>query len=128
MHDLGSLGGNSSAGDINILGQVVGLATVNGENRAFLYTNGTMIDLNTLIDPASGWVLNSANAINDFGQIAGTGTFNGQQRAFLLTPVPEPSSVVMLLVGGGVVSAYRKRRPRIRQNDRLAHSISIRRC
>ena len=55
--------------------------------RAFLSEAGAaMVDLNTLLPPASGWVLLSANAINDAGQIVGEGTFNDEPRAFLLTP------------------------------------------
>jgi hypothetical protein len=61
-----------------------------------------MIDLNSLLDSGSGWVLTSANGINDSGQITGTGIFQGQTHAYLLTPtVPEPSS--FLLAGSGVV-------------------------
>ena len=52
-----------------------------------------MLDLNSLIDPASGWVVTRANAINDRGQITGVGRFNGGfEVAVLLTPVPEPSA------------------------------------
>ncbi len=60
-----------------------------------------MVDLNTLIGPASGWILNSANAINDLGQITGTGTFDGVNRAFLLTPVPEPGSLLLIAMAFG---------------------------
>jgi probable HAF family extracellular repeat protein len=92
MHDLGTLPGfaNSYAEDVNLAGDVVG--TVNpasGPSHAFLYSNGTMLDLNGLIPPSSGWVLAGASGINDRGQIVGTGiTPTGQQHAFLLTPTP----------------------------------------
>jgi len=86
--ELGTLGGSeSSARGINNHGQVVGYArTASGEYRAFLWESSSMVDLNTLLPPASGWVLVSANAINDAGQIAGEGVFGGEARAFLLTP------------------------------------------
>ena len=45
-----------------------------------------MLDLNNLIAPSSGWILNTANGINDAGQIVGNGTINGYTRGFLLTP------------------------------------------
>jgi probable HAF family extracellular repeat protein len=46
-----------------------------------------MINLNTLIDSASGWHLAEAKAINDAGQIVGTGKNKaGQRHACLLTP------------------------------------------
>jgi uncharacterized membrane protein len=59
------------------------------DDRAFLYDGGKMVDLNTLIDPSSGWVLQRAAAINDAGQIVGSGFFNGETylEAFLLTPL-----------------------------------------
>jgi probable HAF family extracellular repeat protein len=87
--DLGTFGGaTSSARDINNHGQIVGYALdASGAPRAFLSEAGAaIVDLNTLLPPASGWVLLSANAINDAGQIVGEGTFNGDPRAFLLTP------------------------------------------
>jgi probable HAF family extracellular repeat protein len=60
-----------------------------------------MIDLNTLIDPASGWTLQYASAINDVGQIVGYGLNpSGQQDAFLLDPVPEPGTMPLLALGG----------------------------
>jgi uncharacterized membrane protein len=52
------------------------------------------IDLNTLIDPASGWTVQSAQAINHRGTIAGYGTNTGLagRRAILLHPV-NPSDI-----------------------------------
>ena len=58
--------------------------------NAFLYSGGVMTDLNTLIDPASGWVLEEARDINEPGQIVGWGMHNGQPRAYLLTKL-EPN-------------------------------------
>jgi len=75
-------GGTSAALGINNSGQVVGFAA----GHAFLYTNGTMYDLNNLIPPNSGWTLSSATGINDLGQIAGYGQINGQTHAFRLDP------------------------------------------
>jgi uncharacterized membrane protein len=70
-------------------GSVVGTATPqSGLPVGALWTpDGTMYDLNRLIDPASGWVLQSALAVNAHGQIVGHGTWNGQSRAFLLRPL-----------------------------------------
>jgi probable HAF family extracellular repeat protein len=50
---------------------------------AFLYSGGVMHDLNSLISPSSGWVLQDAQAINSSGQITGYGMIGGQQHAFL---------------------------------------------
>jgi probable HAF family extracellular repeat protein len=95
MQDIHSIGPQyaSFGGAINNLGQVVGVleysSTPNGLGRAFLYDGSQMVDLNMLIAPNSGWVLNYALAINDAGQILGDGVYNGEnyQEAFLLTPV-----------------------------------------
>jgi hypothetical protein len=58
-----------------------------------------MIDLNSLIDPLAGWELISANALNESGQVAGSGLHRGEFRAFLLTPVPEPQSLALTVIG-----------------------------
>ena len=114
MHDLGTLGGTNSYGyGINASGQVTGYAytTGNAAQHAFLYddTNG-MVDLNSLIDPLSGWVLTEAGSINDLGQITGSGTISGQTHAFLLTPVPEPSSFALIGFGLATLAVFGRQR------------------
>ena len=108
MADLGMLPvpgvtgqtGESIANGINASGQVVGFssgfADGNGEH-AFLYSNGTMTDLNDLIDPASnpGWIIADARAINDSGQIVGYAVNGMEEQAYLLTPVPEPTALTI---------------------------------
>src|SRR5262249_25334749 len=81
MTDLGTLPGTKSgfANGINDAGQVVGESnkTYAGPSQgrgepnthAFLFINGKLTDLNSLIPADSGWVLWSANAINNRGQI-----------------------------------------------------------
>jgi Protein of unknown function (DUF3466) len=76
--ELGLVAGTSSkAFDINNLGVAVGL-TQAGESSAAVYwnANGTPVDLNTLIAPASGWRLEQALAISDTGWVAGIGKFD----------------------------------------------------
>jgi probable HAF family extracellular repeat protein len=89
MTELGSLGGTQTNPlAINDRGQVVGssrTATSGTSTHAFLWENGEIVDLNDLIVPGSGWVLQQATCINASGQIVGTGLLNGQVRAFLLT-------------------------------------------
>jgi probable HAF family extracellular repeat protein len=87
VDDLGTLGGpTSSALGINAAGDIVGRADVAaGKPHAFVFKNDQMIDLNTMIDDQSGWVLQAAYAINDNGVIVGEGLLNGTPRAFRLT-------------------------------------------
>lgn len=102
---IGSLfaDGVSIATDINNLGQVVGSARGPDEvSHAFLYESGGLIDLNLLIDPASGWTITDAAAINDMQQIVGNACRGGVCQAVrldLVSAVPEPSMFV-LLAGG----------------------------
>jgi probable HAF family extracellular repeat protein len=89
LTDLGTLGGaHSYAYGINGAGVIIGRSYLESGERthAFLYEAGTMIDLNSLIDPHSGWELFEARAINGRGQITGWGMCNGSVGAFLLTP------------------------------------------
>lgn len=99
--DLGTLGGPLSlARAINGLGEVVGYSQIADQStHAFVCYGTAMQDLNELIEPASGWVLLDAVGINDAGQIVGRGSHEGQSRVFLLTPVPEPSTLVLLVIG-----------------------------
>jgi probable HAF family extracellular repeat protein len=89
VRDLGTLdGGNSYAYGLDNAGDVVGYSG----SDAFLYQNGVMLDLNNLIDPASGWTLTQAYAINSLGEIAGAGLFDGVEHAYLLDAAP-PTAV-----------------------------------
>src|SRR6478752_202912 len=95
MQDLATLGGlNSYSYNLSAGGQVVGASEVqltSDHTHAFRYTSGSgMVDLNTLIDPLSGWELSDAADINSAGQITGQGLINGEYHAYLLTPIPLP--------------------------------------
>jgi len=114
MHDLGVLseptGGASrsvsQAYAINDSGEVVGASDTNinsivGNRRAFLYTNGTMYDLNDLVAGGPGYarvgdrgvverygyIITDARGINASGQIVANAiTPTGDEHAVLLTP------------------------------------------
>lgn len=71
MFNLGSLGGNSTTpfavnDDLVVVGSATTAAQV---PHGFVYAFGRMVDLNRLIDPASGWVINSALDVNNVFQI-----------------------------------------------------------
>jgi probable HAF family extracellular repeat protein len=119
-HDLGTLGGNNAAADaLNNANLVVGWSEVtDGTHHAFLYANGVMQDLNTLIPPLSGVVLNDAVGIDADGRIVAFGTDrSGDSHEYLLTPdlgspspVPEPSTLALLAVGAAVRVLRSRRR------------------
>jgi probable HAF family extracellular repeat protein len=92
IQNLGTLPGDVSslAKGINDKGQVVGQSTdANGNSRAFLWQNGTMIDLNTLV-PGGGstFFMFEAFAINPRGQFVAVAfdANTGDCCAFLATP------------------------------------------
>ena len=100
--DLGSVGddGCSWAHAINSRGQVVGqsFACDGSTGTTFLWENGSMMDLNSLIPPNSNLQLVDAQAINDRGGIAGLAFPPGCTQdtqcghAFLLIPCDDDPS------------------------------------
>ena len=99
ISNLGTLPGNgcSGADAINSKGQVVGGSgfflpdffpgCTDTVEHAFLWENGTMVDLNAFVPSGSDLTLNEAVFINDRGEISGFGTLpNGDQHAFVMIP------------------------------------------
>jgi len=106
VRNVGTLPGglNSEALSVNNRDQVVGIADkpyrtscVDNETgrkfrcikyaqRAFLFQNNEMTDLNDLIPANSGWDLDWALDINIRGQIVGYGMKDGVYRAYIMTP------------------------------------------
>ena len=115
--DLGLLvlGGVSVANAVNTFGDVVGLASSVSYDmedplyRGFIYTGGTMYNLNSFLLTDSDVVIVSAEGINDSGQIAANGMIDGQRHALLLTPTPEPASTMLLLSGVILLTSRRRR-------------------
>jgi probable HAF family extracellular repeat protein len=98
MTDLGTLGGNFSAGNaINLSGEVVGSAQITtGLSHVFLWNGGKMTDLSTTA--LSGLSGPSVAGINDSGQIVGTDADGntGHSQLFVdsngtITQLPLPS-------------------------------------
>jgi len=117
---------SSVAYAINATGDVVGSASVllpdgQTDRHAILWKAGETLptDLNTLIDPASGWTLTEARGINDAGMIVGSGLYDPDgagplptlNLAFRLDPVPEPSAVWTLSLTATALF-LRRRSPR----------------
>jgi hypothetical protein len=81
-------------------------AALNNSDQAvgngFLYSNGSVVSLQSLLPPLNGWTNLNATGINGAGQIVGQGMINGQEEAFLMTPdsgqVPEPSTLLAWLL------------------------------
>jgi len=98
--DLGFLEGDcgSEAWSINSTGQVGGVSVSCDGNtwRAFLWENGSMVDLNALVSSGPVLQLIYAVGINSRGEIAGTGVLPGvstdqdtMSHAFVLIPCDE---------------------------------------
>jgi len=86
LTNLGTLGGtNSYAYGVNIFAQVAGSSTIHGQTgtHAFLWQNGLLVNLNSLVPQDFGWELQEARGINDAGQIVGSGMIHGQEHGFL---------------------------------------------
>jgi probable HAF family extracellular repeat protein len=103
MTDLGTLSGTSDsvATAINDAGQIVGDARITDPTPTsplyapFLYSNGQITNLNSLLPANSGWTLVTATGINNQGVIAGTGIEGNNpdaaQVGFMLFPSSSPT-------------------------------------
>ena len=103
MVDLGLIAGDTagSAYSINSKDQVVGTSIqctqINPDDscdgpvsHAFLWADGSLFSLQSLINPVSKITVNNVTSINDRGEIAGTGIrANGESHAYLLVPCGE---------------------------------------
>jgi len=111
--DLGTLTAgavDSTALAINERSQVVGYSFEVGAQRAFIWQDGLMVNLNDLISPSAGFSLVYPDDINDRGQII-VEADNGH--SYLLTPVPEPGTYALMLLGlMSVAIVVHRRKPR----------------
>lgn len=91
MTSLGTLGGDQSfAYGVDDRGDVVGKSTITGNEgifKAFLYADGTMLDLEQFVD-TSHWNLFVATDVCNDGRIVGSGVLDGETRGFVMTPCP----------------------------------------
>lgn len=117
---IGTLGGlDSYAMSINDIGLVVGSSSIiddgNQFTRGFIWEDGHIVDINSFMDNQfinSNFIISEARQITNNGLIlaAGYNTSDGSQHDFLLrpiSPVPEPSTWAMLLIGMGLLASYR---------------------
>src|SRR5688572_19135830 len=89
---------DSFGGDINDAGVVVGTMRAGGAvspHHAFIYADGVVTNLNSLIPAGTGLHLAYATGINNAGQIVGV-AYDAQAHyhAFLLTPIATGTAVI----------------------------------
>jgi len=109
--DLGTLGGmDSLATAIDAFGQVVGYSsTAAFRSHAFLYSNGVMHDLNSLVPAAPGCELFYVSDINDRGQITADRYCGGpSQHPVLLNPIYNVSVRPPVRADGSSVFAVKR--------------------
>ena len=114
LHDLGGfLLGQTHATGINDAGVIIGTSYSPDflTARNFIWRDGVVSDINDLLPEDSPYCVFTASDINNAGQIVAEGLFiddegYGHPCGMLLTPVPEPSNLMMLLL---VVPAARPR-------------------
>ena len=106
--DLGALAGDAAAvaNGVNNAGQVVGVSIGSSPQgsveRGFLYQNGALVELTTLVDAAdAGWTITRAVGINEAGQIIAVGTRGGAQYAIVLEPTVTTCSAISIIVPAG---------------------------
>ena len=89
---------DSHGGDINDAGVVVGTMRAGGAvspHHAFIYADGVVTNLNSLIPAGTGLHLAYATAINNAGQIVGVAyDARAHYHAFLLTPIAAGTAVI----------------------------------
>lgn len=90
MSDLGTVGSDlcSNATHINARGQIVGTSTdCHRILRAFLWEDGEMVDLNSLVNPPSDAKILEPSYINDSGQITANAVLpSGDAHVVILIP------------------------------------------
>lgn len=113
LTDMGGFGGlYLDVGGINERGTFAGTSWTLGNTIGYIGLNGTLVDLNTLVDPALGWEITEAMGINDSGQVVGIGCRDyicGAVRLDLASAVPEPAGTLLLLPGLLVLAGTRRR-------------------
>jgi hypothetical protein len=107
------------AAALNNSGQAVG--------NGFLYSNGSVQALLSLVPTSGGWSNLNATGINDFGQIVGQGTYDGQLQAFEMTPenVPEPGALAVWTLGAAAAGFYIAVPWRRSESARPAFTVSL---
>ncbi len=120
MTELGELPGGadfSTAFGINEAGDIVGRSRDGTGDRAVLWRDDVLYDINDLVPDRGTFTFRIAYDINDNGWIVGDGydSATDRTRAFLLipqlanTPTPEPASALLVLAG--IAGLAIRRRP-----------------
>lgn len=105
----------TKAEDMNNYGAIVGydyLGPNQTNSHGMMYLDGVVTDLNSLLPPGMNMTVREGISINDRGQILALGQVPGEDyaRYIILSPIPEPSTLMLALLGIVPVVWHRHRR------------------
>lgn len=91
--------------------------TLIGNMAVYWNPSGSVVDLNTLLDPGSGWTLNTARSISNTNWVTGIGKYDpdgtgplpAYDRLFTIQ-VPEPATLAFVAFGGLALLMRRRNR------------------
>ena len=118
---IGSTSGQ--AYDINDQGRVVGSVWTHDGSEAFLWTNGDMVNVESLLVPRDRgqWDFDEALRINERGQILISRVSGPGFQHAVLTPVPESYAWVLMLTGLGALNLA----TRCKRKLSAGHGVSV---
>lgn len=114
LNDISGIGIiESNAHAINDLGWIVGdLGLPYAGGHGFLWKDGAMLDLNDyVLGLPTDWHISSAVDINNKGFIIGmmSNDKTSESIGYVLSPIPEPSTYAMLMLGLGLIGVVGRR-------------------
>lgn len=103
----GSMVTSGTVNDINEVGDAIGTFWDSDTTSSFLWHEGNLYDLSTLVEGGPDFGSLLVFSMNDSGMIVGNAVIDGSQQAIVLTPIPAPATAALL--GVGLIAGRRRR-------------------